>query len=435
MSMVLEHEKELPTGWVEIFLENILTKISNGTTENQSKEKTDFPVSRIETISNETIDYDKVRFLKNPSTEIIDKYKIKKGDILFSNINSDSHLGKTAIFFDDRQLLHGINLLLIKPNSEIIYPKFLNFTFNYFRKAGFFYSIAQHAVNQSSINQTKLKQMLISLPPLNEQKRIVDKIEELFCLIDGIVENLIKIKKQIIQYRHSFYTTIFSSLEMIPLESCCDLIAGQHIQKNDYNISKNGMPYLTGPADFTEKYPIISKWTIHPKAMAKKDDILITVKGAGIGKTNILNIDEACISRQLMAVRPHNLSSHFVYSYFKSKFDDFQKIGQSTTVPGISKIQILNFSLPQINPNVQQEIINDLESTQSTILNFIQFSENLLKSCSSLKKSILKLAIEGKLIPQDPNDEPAETLLRKIKQEKEQLIQKQKAPRSKKNVQ
>ena len=50
-----------------------------------------------------------------------------------------------------------------------------------------------------------------------------------------------------------------------------------------------------------------------------------------------------------------------------------------------------------------------------------------------MRNSILKQAFEGKLVPQDPNEEPAEILLEKIKQEK-QLIQKQKASRSTKNV-
>ena len=64
--------------------------------------------------------------------------------------------------------------------------------------------------------------------------------------------------------------------------------------------------------------------------------------------------------------------------------------------------------------------------------NNIQFLDNLLKSCLSLKKTILKQAFEGKLVPQDPNDEPAEILLQKMKAEKEQLIQKTK--RKSKNV-
>jgi len=66
-------------------------------------------------------------------------------------------------------------------------------------------------------------------------------------------------------------------------------------------------------------------------------------------------------------------------------------------------------------------------------LDSTQIIEDVVKICSSLKSSILKQAFEGKLVPQDPNDEPVEELLKKIKQEKE-LIQKQKTSRRNKNV-
>ena len=70
------------------------------------------------------------------------------------NINSDAHLGKTAIFHSsDLLLLHGMNLLLVRTNQIVLNSDYLNYLFNYFRFKGVFYSIAQHAVNQSSINQ------------------------------------------------------------------------------------------------------------------------------------------------------------------------------------------------------------------------------------------------------------------------------------------
>ena len=157
-----QQQLELPKGWVEAKLDDVVTRIFNGTTEKQTKEKTKFPVTRIETISNAEIDLNRVRYLKKCSKKILDNYKIEYGDILFSNINSDSHLGKTAIFqLSDINLIHGMNLLLIRSNSHVIVPKFLNFIFNFHRFDGFFYSIAQHAVNQSSINQTSLQLLFL----------------------------------------------------------------------------------------------------------------------------------------------------------------------------------------------------------------------------------------------------------------------------------
>ena len=62
--------------------------------------------------------------------------------------------------------------MLLRANSRLIYYKFLHYFCFYHRVAGGFSKIAQNAVNQASINQQKLKNISLSLAPLNEQKRI-----------------------------------------------------------------------------------------------------------------------------------------------------------------------------------------------------------------------------------------------------------------------
>lgn len=405
----MEKNNELPKGWIKKQIHELTESYSGGTPSTRNKEYWNGG---------------KIPWIK--SGEIKDNILIQSQSFISKKglVNSSAKLyppntvlvaitgattGKTS--FLEIEACGTQNVFGILP-GVYIFPKYMWY---YMR---FYYTILLSKVigtAQKHVNGTILKNTPIVFPSLKEQQRIIEKIEDLFSLIDYVLENLTKIKKQIIQYRYSFYDTIFSSLETNPLESCCDLIAGQHIQKKDYNISKKGVPYLTGPADFTHKYAVVSKWTTSPKVIAKKGDVLITVKGAGVGKTNILNIKEASISRQLMAIRPHELSSHFVYSYFKSKFHEFQKMGQSSTVPGISKKLILNFPLPVVEPTEQKKITNQLESSQSIILNSTQIVEDIVKICSSLKSSILKQAFEGKLVPQDPNDEPASELLKRIK--------------------
>src|SRR6266498_2066965 len=70
--------------------------------------------------------------------------------------------------------------------------------------------------------------------------------------------------------------------EEVQLGNHIDLISGQHILNVDYNCDGIGVPYITGPADFGNVYPVISKWTTKPKVTAIENDILITVKGAGL---------------------------------------------------------------------------------------------------------------------------------------------------------
>ena len=159
-STLTTQNSKLPRGWVWVRLGEICERISNGLTKRQNKDPKGFIVTRIETISEGYINLKKVGYLDEVTDEEIKKYKLLRGDILFSHINSDLHLGKSAVFQDDSiELLHGMNLLLIRPIKDFVHSKFLNYLFNNYRNLGLFISIAQHAVNQSSINQTKLKNL------------------------------------------------------------------------------------------------------------------------------------------------------------------------------------------------------------------------------------------------------------------------------------
>ena len=170
--------KRLPNGWCTTSITEVILKMANGTTAKQNKEGIGTPVTRIETIAQGLINFDKVGFI-DADAALVDKYSLQKGDILFSHINSDTHLGKTALYEEDRCLLHGMNLLLIRCNPTAVDYKFLHFLSIFYRTRGFFIEIANKSVNQSSINQKNLCSLSIPLPPLKEQRRIVAKIEEL----------------------------------------------------------------------------------------------------------------------------------------------------------------------------------------------------------------------------------------------------------------
>ena len=67
----------IPDHWIKVKLEEVINRISNGTTAKQNKEGIGLPVTRIETISKETIDLERVRHISNPSPDFISKYKLE----------------------------------------------------------------------------------------------------------------------------------------------------------------------------------------------------------------------------------------------------------------------------------------------------------------------------------------------------------------------
>lgn len=181
----------VPESWEVVKLgatqPKLLQVMRNGYTGQQTTEPREFRVSRIETISEGYIDQERVRFALNPTRDTIEKYRIRRGDILLSHINSDPHLGKTGIANDDApDLLHGMNLLLVRANNDILNPWFLNHLFQWYRDKGIFVAICSRSVNQSSINQAKMRALDIPLPCKAEQ----DSIAKMLKLAeDKIVEH------------------------------------------------------------------------------------------------------------------------------------------------------------------------------------------------------------------------------------------------------
>jgi len=148
-----------------------VTNIKSGLSKDQNITNTGYRVTRIETISDGKINLEKVGYIDE--SENIADYKIKKGDILFSNINSVAHIGKTAIAKSDIDLYHGMNLLCLR-SIALINPLFLYYLLNTNKLRNYFKSICNQAVSQASINQSALAKTIIEIPCYPEQTKIAN---------------------------------------------------------------------------------------------------------------------------------------------------------------------------------------------------------------------------------------------------------------------
>ena len=90
-------QKELLPGWSVMYLGDLLERVTNGLTCDQEKEPPGIPVTRIETISNGVVNFERVRYVRDIDDAKKNRFLLQRGDILFSHINSDPHLGKTAV--------------------------------------------------------------------------------------------------------------------------------------------------------------------------------------------------------------------------------------------------------------------------------------------------------------------------------------------------
>ena len=171
--------------WKNRCIGDVLAKIQNGINCKQDKSGVGNKITRIETIADAEINYEKTGFAQLTQTEM-QKARLEENDILFSHINSPIHVGKTAIYKGEEPLWHGINLLRLKTIDEVD-AYFFNYFLIFLFQSGYWNRTAKQSVNQASVNQNDIKSVPFSYPPLAEQQRIVAKLDAAFAEIDEAI--------------------------------------------------------------------------------------------------------------------------------------------------------------------------------------------------------------------------------------------------------
>jgi type I restriction enzyme S subunit len=166
-------------GWQTARLGDVLAVLKNGLNCKQDKNGHGQRVSRIESISSASFDLARVGYAEI-STQDRSKFRLLKGDILFSHINSPIHVGKTAVFDIDDEVYHGVNLLLMRPTPAVVCA-YLEWYLKYLFEQGYWLSVCKQSVNQASVNQQDISRVPIAYPIEHaEQRRIVAILDEAF---------------------------------------------------------------------------------------------------------------------------------------------------------------------------------------------------------------------------------------------------------------
>ena len=428
-----EQELELPKGWVSSSVIEICEKSQYGWT-TSSQPNGNLKFLRTADITSGQIDWSSVPFCKNEPKDV-KKYLLNDGDIVISRAGS---VGFSSLINKPQRAVFASYLIRFRP---LIETKF----FAYFLQSPFYWSeIHEKSLGNTlaNVNATRINQIKFLLPPLNEQKRIVSKIEELFSKIDSTKQSLEQTKLQLEQYRQSLLKSAFEgkipSAKIIFEKSNWEHTTYDEISKKITYGFTNPMPDSTnGPWKITAtniknnriQYDDARKTDlksyqklITEKSRPKKDTILITKDGT-LGNTAIVDKDNICINQSVASIEPNQskvLPKFLMFSLQRPMVKQFiEKYKRATTIAHISITDLAkwNLNLPLLNE--QQEIVSQIEQGFSLIENTQNIVNSTLQTLQTMKMSVLKQAFEGKLVPQDPNDEPAHILLDKIKSTKD----------------
>jgi type I restriction enzyme, S subunit len=425
-------------------------------------------------------------FINEQKFKELKDFELKSGDIV---ISCSGTIGKIAIAPEN--LSKGIinqALLKISLNDSTINKKYFLylFTSDIFKRK--ITSRGSAMLNLTSVKD--LKKIIIPLPPFNEQKRIISKLEELFTKLDAGIEYLKKNQILLKQYRQSILKFAFEGKltekwrKENSTETGRDLLESIIISRKKNSLGnrkkrifKENIPiineksYFNLPStwaitniDFLAHVTKLAgfEYTKYIKKLHDKGDIPViraqNVKGGKFKPFNLKYISKE-ISDNLERSQIHGREIlmtyvgilgdvclapegkwHLAPNVAKIDVDGMDKnylcyylqssIGLSYTLSRKKETVQASISMENIRKILvcvpplkeQNEIVNKIEYYFSIIDKMEKIFVEMMRQSTNLHNTILKNAFEGKLVPQDPTDEPAEILLEKIKQERESII-------------
>jgi len=208
---------------------------------------------------------------------------------------------------------------------------------------------------------------------------------------------------------------------------------------NSANSDGKFLTYITTSNVYWDKFELKNLKTMPfteneiDKFTVTKGDLLVC-EGGDIGRSAIWNFDEEIrIQNHLHRLRPYGRIYTKFYYYIMYLYKANGRInGNGIGLQGLSSNALHKIIVPVPPIEEQKRIVNNITSVLSLLEQIESQKQSLSSQIDNIKSKILDLAIRGKLVPQDPNDEPASVLLERIRAEKEELIKQGKIKRDKK---
>lgn len=265
---------------------------------------------------------------------------------------------------------------------------------------------------QKNISQTVLNSLIVPVPPIEEQNRIVARIEELFSELDNGVETLRKTKQQLTVYRQAVLKDAFAGLDtFVSLQSISERIFdgpfGSNLKTSDYTSSGIRVVRLENLKDgwfddskqsfvTQEKYDAISSHTVYPTDLIMSTFIADSIKVCQMPKYVGFAVNKAdCIGIRLKS----NYMQRYVMYYLMTKnaYNSLIHEVHGATRPRVNTKQIKGMQIPMCNLSTQKQIVGNIESRLSVCDSIEKTVDTALQQAEAMRQSILKQAFEGRM--------------------------------------
>lgn len=291
------------------------------------------PIVTVEHLGKRVFSEQNLPLVSEADKQRLSKYLLAEGDIVFSRVGSVDRCSYVDSSHDG--WMFSGRCLRVRPNAEV-WPLFLYYYFCLEDTKQFVRNIAVGAT-MPSINTKLMGEVPIVLPRMEDQRRIAS----LLSAIDSKIESNEKINDNLEQQAKSIYASMFlenpsEKWQQGALSDIAEITMGQSPSGSSYNEDGTGTVFFQGRAEFGFRYPTIRLFTTEPKRMARKNDVLMSVR-APVGDLNVAH-EDCCIGRGLGAIHSKDNHQSFVlYTMFslRKELDVFN--GEGTVFGSINR--------------------------------------------------------------------------------------------------
>ena len=410
-------------------LGDCLILIKNGAVIQQRKGCSGIPITRIETLSNNRFNRDRLGYADIKDESLYVDYILDDCDLLMSHINSREFLGRTVLYQqkNDERIIHGMNLLRIKTNPALLdsYYAYYLFQTGYFKKL--IDSIRKDAVNQSSISISDICNLKFDLPSVENQKKIVKILKILdqkIALNRAINDNLEAMAKQL--YDYWFVQFDFPNEEGKPYKSSggkmvwneklkreipegwyadnicriADILSGGTPSKQVDAYWQNGNIPFFGPTDYTGAIfqlttaeHITNEGLKHCASSLFEEGVVIITARGSIGKIVVVGTPMA-MNQSCYAFRSRNDEFEYLFFLTAQLIEHLKAKGSGSVFKSIITADIEN----SILSIADETTITLFTSTIRPLMNAIKENTKQIELLTKQRDELLPLLMNGQVL-------------------------------------
>ena len=400
----------LPEGWEWKELNNLVVSINSGFACSKKHEVAQGYIHlRTHNIStNGKINLDHTVCIPDEKVEP-KKSKIFKNDILFNNTNSVELVGKTALVKEDANYAYSNHITRIVVDFSKIEAPYIVYYMQSLQNKKYFERICKRWIGQAGVNNTLLKKINIPLPPLQEQKRIVAKLDSLFAKID----HAIALHQQNIDEAEGFMRSVldevFGELEgeyekrtLVSLDS--KMSAGGTPLRKMKEYWDGDIPWYSS-GELNQLYTKTSNEKITKLGLENssaklfpKGTLLIGMYDTAAMKMSILS-DEGSCNQAIVGFNPEKKELNIFFAKYQLEYlkKSIMRQRQGVRQKNLNLTKLKNVEIEYPPLNIQQKTVQYLDRLSQKTQALKAAQQEKMAQLKALKASLLDRAFRGEL--------------------------------------